>query len=295
MKKSPFFVIFYSFLLLFLTCFESGCGSSSGEGNSNVSDLWVSIPSGAPVSTDHTAIWTGTDMIVWGDTRLNSGGKYNPQSNSWNTISIANAPQERTLHTAIWSGTDMIVWGGINFNTILNTGGKYNPATDTWSPVSTINAPSARRNHSAVWTGTEMIIWGGVDANAPGFHVTDTGGRYNPLTDTWIATSTVNAPPATSDQAVWTGTEMIVWDGTTGGRYNPQTDTWQNMSTLNILTPRTGFTAVWSGSEMLIWGGRAGAGNPVVNSGSKYNPLTDSWSQISSVNAPSAREMHTAV
>ena len=48
----------------------------------------------------------------------------------------------------------------------------------------------------------------------------NTGGRYNPSTDSWTATSTTNAPSARDDHtAVWTGSEMIVWggyDGTSG-------------------------------------------------------------------------------
>ena len=58
-----------------------------------------------------------------------------------------------------------------------------------------------------------MIVWGGyatssIDSN--------TGGRYNPSTDSWTATSTTNAPSARHDHpAVWTGSEMIVWGGMT--------------------------------------------------------------------------------
>ena len=73
-----------------------------------------------------------------------------------------------------------------------------------------------------------MIVWGGIDQNSVPF---DTGGRYNPNTDTWIATSTTNAPaPRYLHTAVWTGSQMIIWGGTganyfnTGSRYNPVTD-----------------------------------------------------------------------
>ena len=45
--------------------------------------------------------------------------------------------------------------------------------------------------HTAVWTGSEMIVWGGVDYT---FNDCNTGGRYNPSTDSWMATSTDNAP-----------------------------------------------------------------------------------------------------
>ena len=46
--------------------------------------------------------------------------------------------------------------------------------------------------HTAVWTGTEMIVWGGINGSS----YLNTGGRYNPGTDSWTATSTTNAPDA---------------------------------------------------------------------------------------------------
>ena len=128
-------------------------------------------------------------------------------------------------HSAVWTGTEMIVWGGYGgAANVLNTGRRYNPIADTWTATSTTSAPSARSNHTAVWTGTEMIVWGGND----GSNYLSTGGRYNPATDTWTATTTTNAPSGRANYtAVWTGTEMIVWGGydggyfNTGGRYNP--------------------------------------------------------------------------
>ena len=74
------------------------------------------------------------------------------------------------------------------------------------------NAPSARVAHTAVWTdsGSEMIVWGGANSGS----YLNTGGRYNPVTDTWTATGTTNAPSARFNHtAVWTGSEMIVWGG----------------------------------------------------------------------------------
>src|SRR5262249_9123479 len=58
---------------------------------------------------------------------------------------------------------------------------------DTWTATSTTDAPSARSAHTAVWTGSEMIVWGGRDGQ---FNLLNTGGRYNPTTDTWTPTST---------------------------------------------------------------------------------------------------------
>ena len=67
-------------------------------------------------------------MVVWGGENnsagLNTGGKYNPVTNSWVASSMSNAPISRYRHTAVWTGTEMIVWGGYNVDTqqYFNTG-----------------------------------------------------------------------------------------------------------------------------------------------------------------------------
>jgi N-acetylneuraminic acid mutarotase len=250
----------------------------------------------------HTAVWTGSEMIVWGGTpdginALNTGGRYNPSTDSWTATSTTNAPVARFFHTAVWTGSEMIVWGGapdsLNY---LNTGGRYNPSTDSWTATSTTNAPIARKFHTAVWTGSEMIVWGGTNGSP-----LNTGGRYNPSADAWTATSTTNVPDARdSHTAVWTGNEMIVWGGTdgsplsTGGRYNPSTNSWTTTSITNAPVARFLHTAVWTGSEMILWGGTPDGIN-VFNTGGRYNPSTDSWTATSTINVPATRESHAAV
>ena len=44
-----------------------------------------------------------------------------------------------------------------------------------------------RSSNDGVWTGAEMIVWGGDVGLA---NVLNTGGRYDPATDTWTAIST---------------------------------------------------------------------------------------------------------
>ncbi|HSM15028.1 MAG TPA: kelch repeat-containing protein, partial [Thermoanaerobaculia bacterium] len=65
-------------------------------------------------------------------------------------------------------------------------------ADDTWSAAPGLPdfVPATRRRHTAVWTGTEMIVWGGFDGSSR----LDTGGRYDPATDIWVATSRAGAP-----------------------------------------------------------------------------------------------------
>jgi N-acetylneuraminic acid mutarotase len=271
----------------------------------NISDIWLPTSTGANVPTaryQHTAIWTGTEMIVWGGNfLLNSGGRYNPSTDSWLPtstpwfhLSNIRPPYGEQYHTAIWTGDEMIIWGGGNTDPYYNTGGRYNPTTDTWIPTSTgANVPEGRQNHTAVWTGSKMIIWGGWSYESWGTGTgINTGGVYDPLSDSWTPTSTINAPSGRDRHtAVWTGSEMIIWGscaGTSdGGRYNPLTDSWISTTLTNAPEGRCNLKSVWTGQEMIVWGGNNGSTN--LNTGGRYAPALDSWQPTSTIGAPSAR------
>jgi N-acetylneuraminic acid mutarotase len=271
-------------------------------------EIWLPTSlTNAPVPrTEHTAVWTGARMIVWGgetgsgSSLFDSGGIYDPATDTWEPTSLTNAPTPRSRHTAVWTGSRMIVWGG-GWSSRFNSGGIYDPATDTWTATSTTNAPEGRTDHTAVWTGSKMIVWGGIGT---GGVAVPSGGIYDPATDTWTATSTTNAPTARwSHTAMWTGSKMIVWGGadtglvpfSSGGIYDPATDTWTATSTTNVPTARWGHTAVWTGSRVIVWGGVGAAMGVPLPSGGIYDPATDTWTATSTTNAPTARYNHTAV
>jgi N-acetylneuraminic acid mutarotase len=247
-------------------------------------------------------------LSPFGFNYLNTGGRYNPNADSWTPTSTTNVPDRRARHTAVWTGSEMIVWGGAvnSFPYYSNTGGRYNPTTDSWTATSIVSAPEARDGHTVVWTGTEMIVWGGISYDG-NYHYLNTGGRYNPTTDSWTPTSNTNAPASRADHtAVWSGSEMIVWGGgfydgsnhylNTGARYNPSTNGWTPTSTTNAPDGRDSHTSVWTGSEMIVWGGFNGSSNyQPLNTGGRYNPGNDSWTATSIINAPAGRAFHTAV
>jgi N-acetylneuraminic acid mutarotase len=280
--------------------------NTGGRYNPSTNSWIATSTDNAPTSrSQHAAVWTGTEMVIWGGydvdsaQYLNTGGKYNPTSNTWIATSTTNAPAGLAQHTAVWTGTLMIVWGGFDQVTVSNAGGRYNPATNSWMAVSTTNAPTARSSHTAIWTGSEMIVWGG-DGNS-GFATT--GGKYDPNTNTWTPTNTYDAPEARNSQtAVWTGTEMIIWGGVAGGgaypvaggKYSPSTDTWTGTSADSVPAGRVFHTAVWTGNEMIVWGGQD-ENYVSVNTGGRYNPGTNEWTATSMTNAPAARQLHTAI
>lgn len=260
---------------------------------------WQQLSAGANAPLPrygHSAVWTGTEMIIWGGTNMatpypvttefNSIFTYNPGTNVWTKISSFNGtppPNTRTGHTAIWTGTEMIIWGGRYLNgssvTTYNNGYRYNPATNTWTAFTGGGSvPTARFNHTAVWTGSEMIVWGGSTAN---------GARYSPGTGLWFA---IAGGPSYEGNlaAVWTGTDMIIWGNTTKAKYNLASNSWTN--------PITGITggyssigskAVWTGSTIIFWGG--------TGPGGTYNPTTNTCEYISNTPGPPVVNSGTAV
>ncbi|MEY4630145.1 MAG: hypothetical protein RIQ81_265 [Pseudomonadota bacterium] len=281
----------------------SASGSFAITVDTNLNSWSATNTTGAPSARYyHTAVWTGAKMIIWsgnglGTVVLNDGGQYDPVANSWTPISTSGAPAARREATAVWTGSKMIVWGGNNgVDPDFNSGGQYDPVADSWTATTTTSAPAARSRHTAVWTGSKMIVWGDLNLK--------TGGLYDPVANSWTATDTTSAPNARFyHTAVWTGSKMIVWGGissdgylNTGVKYDPVTNSWSAITTTGA--PAVGryfHTAVWTGSKMIVWGGQAAASGNSLNDGGQYDPATDSWSLVTSTNAPDARYIHTAV
>jgi hypothetical protein len=249
----------------------------------------------------HSAVWTGSEMIIWGgETQSgqdNTGARYNPVTDTWAPVSMINAPSRRHSHVAVWTGTEMIVWGGDGG---ANNGAIYNPVTDSWRSMSSTNGPKLSRSGEAIWTGTEMIVWGGYYQDQFYNQTSLKGAAYNPSTNRWRQLSTTNAPTErTGHSLVWTGTEMIVWGGSrgsdpieTGAAYNPSTDSWRAVSEQGAPAPRSSHAAVWTGSRMLIWGGTLEEPGDL---GGIYDPVTDTWEPMSFSCAPEFRYQNKAV
>jgi len=114
-----------------------------------------------------------------------------------------------------------------------------------------------------------MIVWGGKNVDA-----VDTGARYDPVEDIWVATSTDGTPGIRfAHTAIWTGSQMIVWGGTNapavtvgGGGYDPIEDLWTPATEVDGPGVRVGHSAIWTGERMLVWDGTEDA------TGGSYDP-----------------------
>src|SRR5439155_22606275 len=97
----------------------------------------------------HSAIWTGSEMIVFGGQSssvagMTFGSRYDPATDTWTPIRRA---PDAFAGSAVWTGTRMFVWPGIHIG-----GALYDPTSDTWTAASTVNEPEPRQA-TMVWTG----------------------------------------------------------------------------------------------------------------------------------------------
>lgn len=240
-------------------------------------DTWT-VPPGLIASPlrprrNHVALWTGSTMIVWGgygDTEgdLNDGAIYSFEDDSWTTPRGLNAGPlaVRRSAGAVWTGREMILWGGTAYIdeddswVTYSDGAVYAPHDDSWSqPRGLSNGssrPSARFTPTAVWTETEMILWGGWDTMSA-----SDGAMYDPVADSWrraLGLEVGSSPLAARSypEAVWTGTEVIIWGGNDegvmfgdGAVYDPADDSWRSpvgLGTGGAPSPRRGHSATWT-------------------------------------------------
>jgi N-acetylneuraminic acid mutarotase len=301
-------------------------GLSNGPGNGAVATggiydpmtyKWTATSSvGAPKARyDATAIWTGTEMVVWGGTDgqgtpLNDGGRFDPVKNTWTPIASNGAPTARTKHTAVWTGTEMIVWGGSSNAGPLPTGGRFSPITNSWSLINTNPNPvTTRTRHCAVWDKNKalMNIVGGFGSN-----VTDgindvyfpAGSaraliQYAPVGENWYNLGEPFEPSKRADHTcVFDGLRLIVFGGFDGSSYLNTGATWDptgGWTTIAGSPPdaRSEHTATWIDAKkiMVVFGGR----NPQpLDSGALFDSTSNSWT-LPMPTVLSARYGHTAV
>lgn len=276
---------------------------------------WLSMSS-APTGFEgrywHSAVWTGSKMIVWGGYGTYaapsyvyvkpSGAAYDLAGDAWTTIAAPPSALSsgRWHHSGVWTGTQMIVWGGLNNTSYTtssyytNTGAIYDPSTNTWPKTVAATSLTPRYDHVGVWSTTtnEMLIWGGMAYGSTYAPVND-GAAYDPATDTWTPMPASPLSPRYRASAVWTGTELIIWGGLSttsttsgilrdGARYDPKTKVWTKFPDPPAeLDARWDNAQVWSGKEMLVWGG---VGSIVGSSygrsdGARYMP-GGSWTRF---------------
>lgn len=257
------------------------------------------------------AVWTGSQMIIWGgfygpDGGNADGASYDPVTDSWKAISNTSAPSTRRFHGMVWTGKVVVVWGGA-YGYIAADGGMYDPVQDAWTPTSMVNSPVGVYGNAFVWTGSKILTYGGVCMSCgPGGTTValNTGAKFDPELNEWSTMSNAGAPAPVvyremPHQAAYVGGKMFVFGGDTqgladSGLYDPALDQWSAASTLN--KPNGDSSTVVIGNKVFAFGGMGGpAGWVAINTGAIYDPAKDEWEVLPTTNAPSPRVMPSLV
>ncbi len=244
------------------------------------SRIWWRVGA-AVVATDDDIILHGGCCGPAGSGSRATGFAYDVRRDRWRTIDDGPLG-DRAGHTGVWTGREVIFWGSSNAAS-QNDGAAYDPEADTWHLIA--GSPlEPRRDHVSVWTGDEMIIWGGITGRDRVRFARD-GAAYDPDADRWrpiapapIPPQAVAEPGPNVTEAVWTGREMLVWNGLRGAAYDPAADYWRRIGRPPS-PPRdpTGTdSAVWTGEELVVWGG-VRDGVQFLETGAAFDPKSSQW------------------
>jgi hypothetical protein len=199
------------------------CGAVTADGAQYdpASNTWRPLPP-APVSGRDTAgAWTGRELVIAGgnDARgriFRDAAAYNPVTRTWRRLPPL--PAARGLATATWNGTELLLVGGwgpptaaTGYLTLYRAGVAYSPVTNRWRTLPAADA--GRIEHIAVWTGRTLLVWGGRTLRERTWTTPQHGLAYDPSANRWSALPTAPLRSRTEPNGVWTGSQMIVWGG----------------------------------------------------------------------------------
>jgi hypothetical protein len=230
---------------------------------------WAGIAD-APVAArgDHVAVWTGTELLVWGG-QLADGGwasdgaAYDPATNTWRTIPVAPLPPDR--YAAVWTRSELIVVGG---GEAAVTGAAYDPATDTWRTISP--PPVALVRYQLAWTGQRVIAVGGErtgEATEQQFRTL----TYEPAIDTW---GDLGGHEIASNEVAIAVTDgqLVVWS-------NRGDDTWRFDLATGAWSPGAPAPTTCEGADRAVGvpGAVIGA---ICGRGYRYDVVADAWTEL---------------
>jgi RNA polymerase sigma-70 factor (ECF subfamily) len=275
--------------LLTLALVVSGAIGGHDAGPASIAQIadgrWHEI-SGSPIGglTAASTIWTGSEVLVWGNRRDGSapeGAVFDPSSKRWRKI--APSPLGVRLGAiVVWMGDEMLVWGGRDPSDISLVpradGAVYVPDDDRWRsvPAAPVTPLAALGSGTVVWTGEELVA------------VSEDGAAaFRPETDSWVR---LPDPPvavvgtAQAVHSVWTGREALFTldGGGTGAAaataFDPSTGRWRTLSA----PPHARIGAVTNlthtGGALVSVAWTASIANPGVLSWQRLQPNDAQWS-----------------
>ena len=266
-------------------------------------------PAPLPPTADASAIWTGSEMVVFGgydDESLgafqvtNAAAAYDPSTNRWRTLPPAPL-SPRAGAIALWTGKNVIVLGGQPAVTTSSLqsygdGAAYSPTTDTWQHIA---APIPPHGHQLDWqtaaqAGDEVLafsLWS--ESHPIGQNTIERSGgadlfAYNLGERRWRLIPAAPHALQGPTEALWTGRLLIV----RGAAYNcgvcsppyspevtdfyaPPSNTWTPIGSDPLGT--NNLASVLTGDALFSFNPGSESGSIRPGAASLYDPTTQRW------------------
>lgn len=225
----------------------------------------------------------------------------------WVNVSSA-APSARSQFSMAYDSKNqkIVLFGGWNGTDPLSDTWVYDLPMNTWIQMNPPSHPSARCRHSMVYSSnsSRVILFGGYDGSP--FSDMDDTWVYDLSTDTWTQMTPSMEPIMRFGHSMTYDSDsdkVILYSGDTSLSviladtwvYDLLTDTWTEKSSSISLGMRNGHSMIYDTKTkgIVLFGGLKGSIRQEDTW--TYDYLTDTWSQMTPSNKPSARTSHSMV
>jgi hypothetical protein len=223
---------------------DSKRAGSEGAAYNPATNTWRQLPP-APLEprTAPAAVWTGTELLVWGGygavpsgagsraalmtEQLTDGAAYNPTTDTWRQLPPA--PVRGGMGPGVWTGRELLFVGDPYRASAGGklTGAAYDPASNRWRRISTSPAIASGATDPGhlvtdggrAWTGSRLLVVAnharlgdrqpaGSSSQAAGIPAERVVLAYDPAADRWTRRD-LGSGALVDGGGVWTGTELL--------------------------------------------------------------------------------------
>lgn len=144
-----------------------------------------------------------------------------------------------------------------------------------WAVLPASPLPELDQRVNGVWTGKELLVAGTTERELV------MAAAYDPVRRSWRRLPSLPSKRGQSQgepQAVWTGTEMLIWGGSHHEALNPATGSWREVPRPDKATPvGASFALVSTGTQVIGFGGYDGG---YLATGGSWDPATNTWTAL---------------
>jgi N-acetylneuraminic acid mutarotase len=189
---------------------------AAAELYSEGTNLWSTTGSLNDARAAHTADLLPDDTVLVAGGLGGSGTSselYDPRTGTWSATTGAMGTS-RVFHvSALLSTGKVLVAGGSTPSTIHASAELYDPTPGTWSAAGSMTSPHSGCGFATTLLSGKVLVVGGQSATWPSPSVTTAADLYDPTTDTWSSTASLNTQRIGHKSNLLAGGSVLVTGG----------------------------------------------------------------------------------